>query len=326
MKNDQKNLANKVLAFIRDRGLIEKGDIIYVALSGGPDSVCLFDILFSLKEKINFEFRACHFDHRVRGADSEKDKNFVIELCKKYDVPLEVSARTDKQTIKNENDARILRYAWFEKILKTGRGVKIALGHQANDTAETFLFRIFRGSGLKGLSSILPRRGNFIRPLLPFSREEIMDYLKSRDIKYRTDKTNLLPIYARNKIRLKVIPELTELNPNIIESLAMESYSLSVDYDYIRRQALKLKNKFSFANGTYSLEKEEFLRCHASLQRESLRLILEEYDIANDVTEDHINKCINLISKGYGGKTLVLPHSLRLTLKGGKINLFKKTD
>lgn len=325
-KISQSKLDGKVLAFIRDRGLVPENSILYVALSGGPDSVCLFDILYNLKDKLKIEIRACHFNHKVRGVDSEKDKDFVIQLTKKYGVPLEVGERDSKNAIKNELDARNLRYAYFEKILKFGGGDLLALGHNANDTAETMLMRIIRGSGLKGLSSILPRRKKFIRPLLPFSRDEILEYLKSKNIKYRTDKTNLLPLYTRNQIRLEIIPELKKYNPNIIETLAREASSLATDYEFIQSEALKLKNKFSFEKGEYSIHREEFLRYHPSLQRESIRLILEELVVANDVTEDQINKCILLIAKGSGGKILVLPHSLRLTLKGGKIYVFNIAD
>lgn len=325
-KISQKNLEQKVLVFIRERGLVEEGDTIYVALSGGPDSVCLFHILTSLKDKLKINLKALHFNHKMRGADSEKDAKFVKKLCETHDIELFIGERGEKEVIKNENDARKLRYAYFEKILKNGRGVKLALAHNANDVAETFLHRLIRGSGIKGLSSISPLRKNLIRPLLPFSRDDILSYLKSQNINYRTDKTNLIPIYTRNKIRLKIIPKLMEFNPSIIETLARTASLVASDYDFIRKSAGKEIKKIKQSKGKYIFEREEFLKQHSSIQREMLRILFESFNAENDITEDHIYKCINLIKKGIGAKTLLLPHSLRLEFKSGKIYVFNIAD
>lgn len=328
LKVSQKNLITKVYKNIVAGGLITKGDTVIVALSGGPDSVCLFDILYSLREKLEIGIKAAHFNHKLRGQASEADEKFVRKLCVSYKVELFVSSMENKINNKNvsEETAREARYAFFSKILKSGRGdTKIALAHNSKDLAETFLMRIIRGTGLKGLKSIPSQRENFIRPLLKFSRDEIIGYLEDRNIKYRTDKSNLDTKYLRNKIRLELLPKLTKINPKIIEALGISSLSIGDDYDYLENEGEKLLSKIIERENASQIviERKSWISLHPAMQRLTLRLSIEKLDGGTDINFIHIESARMLILKGEGKKGLPLPHHLQIQLTSGKINILR---
>jgi tRNA(Ile)-lysidine synthase len=354
-KISQKNLLTKVYKNVITEELIGGGDTVIVALSGGPDSVCLFDVLFKLRDKLKIDIKACHFNHKLRGAESEADAKFVEKLCKDYGVELitdqwknkpekkgcntqagalgiDPLLRTESLTIGScnkkisEDEAREARYEFFSKISKSERGVvKIALAHHSNDLAETFLMRIIRGTGLKGLKSIPSRRENFIRPLLKFSRDNIIDYLEVENINYRTDKSNDDVDYFRNKIRHKLLPDLKEINPNIIETLQIASLSIGDDYDYISAEAEKKLVLMVIGSGDnrFVLDYKKWIVLHPSLQRLVLRLSIERLRGGEDINYSHIERARELLIKKVGKKSLPLPHHLQIRLERGRIIILK---
>ena len=327
-KISQKNLEIKVYNNIVDEGLIGEGDTVFVALSGGPDSVCLFNILSTLQGKLKINLKACHFNHKLRGVESEGDQKFVEKLCQKNGVELIVGEWKDKPKNKNigEDEAREARYEFFSKILISGRGdEKIALAHNSGDLAETFLMRLIRGTGLKGLKSIPSQRENFIRPLLKFSRSEIENYLKLHNIGYRTDKSNLDTKYLRNKIRRELLPNLEKINPKISEVLGISSLSISDDYDYIVGMAEQKLSSVVVKEDSNEIvfERKKWLLLHPALQRLTLRLLIERLGGGTDVNFFHIEKARRLILKGEGKKGLPLPHHLQIRLERGNIYLLK---
>lgn len=323
-KVSQKNLVLKVYKSIIAEGLIGEGDTVIVALSGGPDSVCLFDILFKLRDKLKIDLKACHFNHKLRGAESEADAKFVEKLCSDSGIELIAAAWKNKPENKkvSEDEARRARYDFFSKISISGGGVvKIALAHNSNDLAETFLMRIIRGTGLKGLKSIPYQRKNFIRPLLKFSRDDIMEYLNTNNIKYRTDKSNDDLVYFRNKIRHKLLPNLKEFNPNIIETLGSAVQAIGDDYDYISAEAEKKLVSIieKEAGGSIILDHKKWLSLHPALQRLTLRLSIERLGGGEDINFSHIEKVRELLIKKVGKKSLPLPHHLQIRLERGRI-------
>ena len=324
-KISQKNLITKVYKNIIAHGLIEEGDTVIVALSGGPDSVCLFDIFLKLRDKLKIDLKACHFNHRMRGEESYRDQKFVENICQKKNVFLVTGQWEGKNAIKNEQKARDARYSFFDSILKSDRGAKVALAHNADDLSETFFMRIIRGSGLSGMRSIPGKRKNFIRPLLPFSRGDIMLYLKEHKIDYVIDSSNLDTKYFRNKIRQILLPKLLEFNPNLSATVAANVEILSFDYEYIRKEAEK-KYKLIVEKKTKNkvvLLRESWLKLHPALRLEVLRVALTEISDLDDVSLIHLKSIYNLIEKGEGKKQLPLPHSLHIELKSGKIHLSK---
>jgi tRNA(Ile)-lysidine synthase len=212
---DAGRLPARLRAHLVDTGLIEPGADVLVALSGGLDSVVLLHLLrFPLRGLVGV-LEAAHLDHAMRP-DSAADARWVRGLCRAWRVPLHVG-RLDPPAA-SEADARARRYAFLEEAARPG--VSVATGHQRDDQAETVLFRAIRGTGLRGLRGIAPRRGAVVRPLLPFRRRELEVYAEAVGLAARTDPSNADPGYARNRLRGEVIPALERIRPGAAESLA----------------------------------------------------------------------------------------------------------
>ena len=211
-------MLNRVTATVEKYGLLEKGDSVIVALSGGADSTALLSVLVSLKEKYNLSIYAAHLNHNIRGDEAKRDENFCKILCKKFNTELfiksvDVPTLAKQQKISEELCGRNVRYAFFDE-LSQKLCAKIATAHTASDNAETLIFNIARGASLTGLSAIPPKRGNIIRPLIELSRGDIESYCEENNLEYVTDSTNLADDYTRNYIRHNIIPCLKKLNPS----------------------------------------------------------------------------------------------------------------
>jgi tRNA(Ile)-lysidine synthase len=324
-KNSQKSLLIQVQKNIEQNKLIAPGDFVYIALSGGADSKCLFDILFKLQEKLKFKLAACHFNHKMRGEDSNRDQKFVQEICIERGVELKIGRHTGKSALKSELEARKVRYAYFEKILASGGGVKMALAHNANDYAETFLMRLIRGTGLKGMRSIPLQRKKFFRPLLPFTRKQILSYLEAEKLSFVTDSSNQNTKYFRNNIRHNLLPQIVQLNPNFMTNLSANIQILSEDFDYIYSMAeKKYKKLIKLSSNQLSFDRKEWLLLHPALRFEVLRMAMASLGVEEDISSLHLTNIYSMIEKGIGKKSLPLPHSLLCSLISGKIILSKK--
>lgn len=181
----------------------------------------MLDILSFLQKKYRLTLAIAHVNYQLRGKDSVADELFVKTLSETYDIPC-FTKRYPKDSAKTSEQAlRSFRYDFFESIMKTRSFDTLALGHQMNDQAETFLMRLLRGAGPKGLSAMLPKNDNRIRPLLILKREDILRYLDTRGLGFRTDKSNTDTRYTRNRIRHELLPLLEDrFNPNVIATLA----------------------------------------------------------------------------------------------------------
>ena len=204
----------KLTNFIEKHQLFGKNDKVLVALSGGADSVALLRML--LNEGYLCEAAHCNF--HLRGEESDRDEEFVRMLCQKLDVKLHINhfQTADiaaQRKISIEMAARDLRYEWFEQVRKENEAKVIAVAHHQDDNVETMLLNLLRGSGLQGLLGIRPKNGYIVRPLLTFSRQELLDYLIRLQQDYVTDSTNLQEDFTRNKIRLQLLPLMEEINP-----------------------------------------------------------------------------------------------------------------
>lgn len=218
-------MLEQMLKTIEEHGLIEPNDAILAALSGGPDSVALLEGLLQLRKELPFSLTAAHLNHRLRGAESDEDERFVRKFAERRRIPLIVEARQvrrirEKKGGSLEEIAREVRYAFLRRTAAKCGAKKITLGHNLNDNVETFLMNLFRGAGLKGLSGmpLARREGRFvvIRPLLEVTREEILAFLKKRNLPYREDRSNRDLAYTRNRIRHNLLPLLEkEYNPQI---------------------------------------------------------------------------------------------------------------
>ena len=214
--------------FIDQKSLFERRDKVLVALSGGADSVALLRVLHAL----GYQCECAHCNFHLRGEESNRDEAFVQQLCQKFDIPLHVThfdttdyAHTKRISI--EMAARELRYQWFETLRQSIGASVIAVAHHRDDSVETFLLNLIRGTGINGLKGIAPKNGFVVRPLLQESRENILDYLQHLNQEYVTDSTNLQDEYMRNKIRLNLLPLMKELNPSVSESIAATTERLA---------------------------------------------------------------------------------------------------
>ena len=226
-------MLNKLREFSRRQGLIQPGDKIICAVSGGADSMALLWAMYLLKEEWDLDISAAHFNHQLRGAESDRDEAFVREFCDGYGIPLHVGSGTIVPGKKGlEAAARDARYAF----LRTLPG-KIATAHTADDNAETLLMHLVRGTGLKGLGGIMPQNGNVIRPMLSITRQEIEDFLAEYAVDHITDSSNNGDDFLRNRIRHHVMPLLKEENPKLSQNLSAMALRLRQDEEALSQQA-----------------------------------------------------------------------------------------
>ena len=226
-------MLNKLLKFIRKQHMILPGDTIVCAVSGGADSVALLFALYLLKDKLEITLEAAHFNHHLRGEESDRDEAFVREFCDRYDIPLHVGSAEVKPGKKGlEAAARDARYAFLR--MQSG---KIATAHTADDNAETVLMHLIRGTGLKGLGGITPIHGNVIRPMLDITRIEVEAFLEEWCLQHIEDSSNESDAFLRNRIRHHVMPLLVQENPRIAESLSQMAMRLRQDEAYLSQQS-----------------------------------------------------------------------------------------
>lgn len=218
-------MQNKLLSFIREYGLVQPGDTVLCAVSGGADSMALLGAMCLLKETLGIHLEAAHFNHNLRGEESLADETFVRNFCLERGIYCHVgSARVQAGEKGLEAAARDARYAFLEKL-----DGKVATAHTADDNAETLLMHLLRGSGLNGLGGITPIRGKIIRPMLAVTRQDVLAFLEKLNIPYVTDSSNETDAFLRNRIRHHVMPLLKEENPSIAGNLSATALRLRQD-------------------------------------------------------------------------------------------------
>ncbi len=241
-----KDLINRFREFAQKNKLILPNDKIIVAVSGGVDSIVLLDILNELKNQLKIELIVAHFNHKLRGAESDEDEEFVRRFASSLGLECYVRSEDTKEYCKRnkisiQEGARELRYNFFETLRLLKGFDKIATAHNANDNAETVLLNLFRGSGVNGLAGIQVKRGNIIRPLLFATRDEIEAYANEKGLQYRIDSSNLKTSYRRNYIRLKILPLISEnINPGIVETLNRTAQIFSELSEFIQYEVSKI--------------------------------------------------------------------------------------
>jgi len=218
-------MRNKLLAFIRAQSMVQPGDRVICAVSGGADSMALLWAMYLLKDKLQIEVEAAHFNHNLRGEESRRDETFVVSFCRIHNIPCHVgSGKVETGEKGLEAAARNARYAFLLSLPG-----KIATAHTADDNAETMLMHLIRGTGLKGLGGIAPQRENLIRPMLTITRREVLDFLAKENISYVTDSSNETDAFLRNRLRHHVMPLLKGENPSIAENLSATALRLRQD-------------------------------------------------------------------------------------------------
>lgn len=236
-------MLDKIKRYVAEWQMLTSEDCVIVGVSGGADSVCLLLVLLELKKEMGFDVVAVHVNHGLRGTYADADEAYVKRFCEERQVPVEtffvdVDAVSKERKQSTEEAGREVRRECFEKVRTKYNGTKIALAHHQNDNAETFLFRLARGTGLKGLGGMAPVKDEYIRPLLCVDREEIERYLKEQDAVYCTDASNASNEYSRNRIRNQIIPPMVNgVNSRAITHINRTMENMREIFDYLEKQA-----------------------------------------------------------------------------------------
>ncbi len=319
----------RVLAIIKENKLVSPHERLVVAVSGGPDSVCLLHILTTLRHELDIDLHVAHLNHQLRGKDSVADARYVANLAKKLGIPATIASRDVKSYQKQhrlslEEAAREVRYQFLTSIADKLGATKVAVGHTADDHIETMLMHLIRGSGtkgLRGLSSLnkLNVSGGsltVIRPLLDLNREETVTYCRDHKLTPRLDASNLSTQPLRNKIRLHLLPLLRKYNPQIKQALQRLSHTATGDLDFIEKEINSVvKNIVQVGKKSVTIKKKDFLALHPALQRQILRSSIESLlGSLKDIESSHIEDIIESLKKP-AGKIIGLPFGLNFTIE-----------
>lgn len=233
---------DKFLETVAEYKLFSPKDRVLVAVSGGADSTALLNLLNLYKDKLGISLHVAHLNHMIRKGDAELDSRYVQNLAQNLKVPMyvesiDVADYAKEKKMSLETAARKIRYEFFARVAKRVGANKIAVGHTADDNVETFLMRLLRGTGMKGLCGIPPKRAKIVRPLIKIWRREIEDYVGALKLVPRRDYTNYESKYMRNRVRLKLIPQLKIYNLNIKEIILQTILLLTGDYEYLEIKA-----------------------------------------------------------------------------------------
>ena len=306
----------KVRSFIEEQSLLSPGAHVLIGLSGGADSVCLLTVLQCLKEELSLTLGAFHVNHGIRGREADEDETFSSELCKCLGIPFfaikeNVPGKAKEWQVGLEEAGRRVRYEAAERIAEEYGYHKIALAHHRNDAAETFLFHLFRGSSVAGLTSIPAMRGRIVRPLLSCEREEIEAYLKEIGAVFCTDATNAQTEYTRNKIRHRILAYARdEINEGVVRHIAEAAEELSETEDFLAQETAELCSAAEVQPDGVVLAVAVLAGKHKVLQRRAVySLIGTVAGTRKDITKEHVEAVLRLLNT-QSGKRISLPYGM----------------
>ncbi len=296
----------EVTAFCREEALFSPSEEVCCAVSGGADSMALLWCLHTMQEDLDIRVSAAHFNHKLRGEEAERDEAFVREFCHAHSIPLhvgseDVAAYAKAKGLGIEEAARLCRYRFFDSL-----DCKIATAHHADDNAETILLHLLRGSGLRGLCGIAPKRGSIVRPLLCVSRAQILEFLRAEGIAWVEDSSNLSHEYTRNRLRHELMPLMRRENPRLSEQLTSQSRLLRAEDALLEDYAEALLQRCRRGEG-YAVA--PLLQAPDALQKRALRRIVREL-LPQDVSLVHIEALQALLRNPNPSAKLSLPHGV----------------
>lgn len=321
-------MEEKVLKTIQKYKLIESGDKIVIAVSGGPDSMCLLDVLRKLKEKLKIEIVVAHVNHSIRE-EADSETLYIKEYCNKHDIEIYIKkenvielAKKDKIGI--EEEGRKVRYKFFDEVLEKANANKIAIAHNMNDKAETVLMNIIRGSGSLGLKGIEPKRDEkYIRPLIEIQRSEIEEYCRINKLDPKHDKSNDDNTYTRNRVRNVLIPFLKEnFNPNIINGINKLSIIMIEEQNYLEKIVNNIYNdvKIEEKPKTIVLDLKKFNKEDVYIRKRLLFLAINKlFNNTKNIEKIHIDDIIKLCERNIGNKYLTPNKNTKVYINKGKI-------
>lgn len=319
----------KLIRKVEETNLIEYGDKIVVGVSGGPDSVCLLDVLLKLRDKYNLTIFVVHINHCIRE-ESIFEEEYVKKICNKFNVAffskkIDVKEQAVIQKKSVEEVARNIRYAEFNNVLKEVKANKIAVAHNANDNVETVLMNLTRGAGITGLCGIKKKNGNIIRPLLGITREEILKYIEENEITVFYDRTNFENDYTRNKIRNIIVPEFIKINPGFVENVGRSTNILEGQKDILDEFIKEKYREVSLEKGL--LNKKRFLEFQREVQLEILRLAINDfYGNLTDIGFKNLNNALDIIKEAQSGRIIEIFPQLKIEICYDILKFFEEKE
>lgn len=323
-------LLKRVAGTIEKYGMIRSGERVIVGVSGGADSICLLALLREYRGYCPFTLYAVHVEHGIRGEESLADARFVEKLCRDWEIPFRVERADVPGLVAGtgrtlEETGRAVRYEIFQQYAGRLGAERIAVAHNRNDQAETVLFNLSRGSGVRGLCGIRPVRGKIIRPLLFTERTEIEAWLKTRGIPWRTDATNLNADYTRNRIRLEILPRMEqEVNGETVKHMAECACQLQKAEDFLQKQAgLRYRAWVRETQTGLEIALADFLNDEELMQEYVLRLCVERVRKGagrKDYTRGHIED-MKRLARMDCGKRMDFPGGLQAVRKNAVLEL-----
>jgi len=325
-----------VIRTIEEHKMLNTGDRVLVAVSGGADSVCLLHVLNSLKSELNIKLYVAHLNHMIRGEEADNDQRFVESLCKNLGIKCfvkktDVPALAKSLGLSEEEAGRKARYDFFYEIKNEIKINKIATAHNKNDRAETVLMRIIRGTGLDGLTGISYNRvDGVIRPILDISRENIEKYCKENELNFCTDSTNSDNDYTRNCIRNKVLPYLKEnFNTSIVETLVRFSDIASKDAEFLNAYATRLYERINNPMPSHkpnALHIESLGMLDYSIKARLIRIAAKK-SVGDDIKLEYKNVTdILKLAEKETGAGIDLPSGLRVENSYGWLVFINKNE
>ncbi len=318
-------MLQKIIAYIQQNNLLSQGDRVVTGVSGGADSVCLLYVLMQLRQEYRLTLHVVHINHGLRGEEAGRDEQFVRELCASWGISYgcfyyEVQKIAREEGLSEEETGRKVRYQAFLEYSREHQCNKLAIAHNKNDNAETFLFHLFRGSGITGLSGIeasrvLQEKNQevlLIRPLLCVAREEIEEFLAKENISYIIDSSNLTDKYSRNKIRNRILNYASaEINVQSVGNIIEAANTLKEIEDYLSGNiAQRYSSLVREVEQSFIINVGDLVQEHIVIQKGLIRLILEKLaGQTKDLEAKHVEAALSLLAKQVG-KQVHLPYGI----------------
>lgn len=323
-KSTKESLPARVLAYIRRHCLTAAGETVIVGVSGGPDSVCLLHVMAGLRTELGMDLHVAHLDHMLRGEEARADADFVAELAASLGLPFtvqhtDVEAYRSVERLSLEEAARKVRYRFLAGVAQTAGSSTVAVGHTADDQAETILMRLLRGTGVPGLYGMQAcmireepgcRAIRIVRPLLETTRAEVEAYLSSIQASAREDSSNLSHSYFRNRIRRELLPILRKYNPRVDQALLRMADTLSAESDFLDQHVDTIWGGLVKALDNELTISRDVSQLHVAVQRRLLRKAVREVlGSLEDIELKHIEKMREAFTLPRG-KKVILPRGL----------------
>lgn len=324
------DLLVKVKGTIEEHKLIQSGELVIVGVSGGPDSLALLHILNRLKDEIRFNIHVAHLDHSFRGREAEEEALWVEQTAKQWGLDctkqkIDVPSLVKKTGLSPQDAGHRVRKEFFLSLYKELHAQKIALGHQADDQAETLLMHFLTGAGPEGLTGIRPYNYPFIRPLLDIFRRDVEEYCAIHGLKPLKDPSNQKNIYLRNKIRNTILPMLVdEVNPNLVETLNRTAQVFCAEEEYWAKTTKEIADKCCLREEKCAkLHLNKWLCLHPAIQRRLIRYLYQSIRKGQGLAFPHVEEVRKLAVQGQSGKMLHLPHGVRVEKTYGFLIFFE---